>query len=313
MKKYKSRRDHNHSRARSFAFIVALILIGLVSVALYTSSQPTTSHLPATLEFNPQPWMIFVPRQVEYVGYINYHEAFGVSGNSSLFGSKILLQLPQVNFTIYPQNVVYELDIELVPPQFNGTVSVISLTQQQSQSLSGDLMNVNVTRVHTPIEYDGYLIYALLMHKFGLDKLELAYLTVINGNIVLSYDQATGLKNVEVILDQVSSNSSSLFDDVNVRDAFFLTGSSQNTIGFFVGLFPTQFAGSSLIAKSVVYDGSALLVIRALLFPSSEVAMNNLSEAEQVYSGASCKTVDSWLSITNSYSISRLPTELSGI
>jgi hypothetical protein len=289
------------------------MIIALISLAFYVSSQQTTNHFPTTFEFNLQPWMTFVPNQVQYVGYVNYHQAYVMSGNLSLFGSKVVLQVPQLNLTVFPSDVIYELDIELIPPQFNGTVSILSLTQERLDDISKALQNLNTTTIRSPISYDDDSIYTLLIRKFGVSKITLAYLTVVDGKVILSYDQATGLQNVETILDQVSSNVSNLFDNATLRDAIFVTSSSLNCIAFFVGMFPTQFAASNLIAKSVTYGDSSLIVTRAFLFPNSDLATNNLAEAEQIFGGASCTTTDSWLTITQTYSIDRLPTELSGI
>jgi len=311
--KNKRKVKRKSSRIRSYSFIITTMIIALLSLAFYVSSQQTTNHVPTSLEFNPQPWMSFVPNQVQYVGYVNYRQAYVISENLSLFGSKVVLQVPQLNLTIFPSDVMYELDIELIPPQFNGTVSILSLTQERLETISNALQNVNATTIHSPINYDGDSIYALLIRKFGESRIMLTYLAVVEGKVILSYDQATGLQNVETILDQVSSSTSNLFDNETVRDAIFVTGSSLNYIAFFVGMFPTQFATSNLIAKSVTYGASSLIVTRAFLFPNSDLATNNLAEAEQIYSGATCTTAGSWLTIMQTYSIDRLPTELSGI
>ncbi|HKM77015.1 MAG TPA: hypothetical protein VJZ32_11425 [Candidatus Bathyarchaeia archaeon] len=311
--KNKPRDKHKPSRIRSYSFIITIMIVAMLSLAFYVSSQPTVSHVPTTFEFNPQPWMAFVPNQVQYVGYVNYHQAYVISGNPSLFGSRVMLLVPQLKLTIFPSDVMYELDIQLIPPQFNGTVSILSLTQERLDTISNALQNLNTTTIRSPISYDGDSIYTLLIQKFGESKMTLAYLAMVQGKVILSYDQATGLQNVETILDQVSSNVSNLFDNATLRDAIFVTAPLLNCIAFFVGMFPTQFAASNLIAKSVTYTASSLIVTRAFLFPSPDLATNNLAEAEQIYNGASCTTADSWLMITQTYSIGRLTTELSGI
>src|SRR5208283_3978976 len=119
------------SRMRSYSFIVTIMIMVLFLLAFYVSSQQTTNYIPTTLEFNPQPWMTFVPNQVQYVGYVNYHQAYAISGN----------------LTIFPSDVIYELDIELVPPQFNGTVSILSLSQERLDAISNALQYVNTTTI----------------------------------------------------------------------------------------------------------------------------------------------------------------------
>ena len=311
--KKRRRVKHRASRIRCYSFMTTLMIMALLSLALYLSSQQNSNHIPTTFEFDQQPWMTFVPNQVQYVGYVNYRQAYLVSGNTSVFGSDALLQFPQLRLTIFPPDIIYELDIELIPPQFNGTVSILSLTQERLFTVANALRNMNVSTIRPPIIYDGDSIYTLLVHKFAESKMILTYLSVVDGKIILSYDQVAGLQNVEAILDQVSSNVSNLFDNVTLRDAIFVTGSSPNCIAFFVGMFPTQFAGSNLIAKSVVSSASMLTVSRAFLFPNADSASSNLALAEQIYNGASCVTADSWLLVTQTYAIERLPTELSGI
>jgi len=288
-------------------------MVALFSLVFYTSTQQATVHVANTLKFNQQSWMQFVPNQAEYVGYVNYQQAAIASGNVSLFGSDAILHVPQLNISIRPYDVMYEVDIELASPQFNGTVSVLSLPQRQLDTISSALRTLNTSSIRGPLSYDDFSIYTLLIQRYGEGKMILGYLSLADDGLILSYDQVTGLENVETILDQISSNGSNFFGNVTLRNALLMTDPSQNGLAFFVGMFPTEFAESNLIAKSVTYQDSSVIVTRAFLFPNQDLAAADLTEAEQLYSSASCTTAGPWLIITQTYSINRLPTELSGI
>jgi len=288
-------------------------MIALFSLVFYTSTQQTTVHVANTLEFNQQSWMQFVPNQAEYVGYVNYQQAAIASGNASLFGSDAILHVPQLNISIRPYDVMYEVDIELASIQFNGTVSVLSLTQRQLGTISIALRSLNASTIRSPLSYDGFSIYSLLIQRFGENKMILGYLSLADNALILSYDRATGMQNVETILDQISSNTSNLFDNATLRNALLMTDPAQNGVAFFVGMFPTEFAGSNFIAKSVTYEDSSVIATRGFLFPNQDLASDSLAEAQQIYNGASCTTAGPWLIITQTYTINRLPTELSGI
>jgi hypothetical protein len=293
--------------------MITLIMITLFSLVFYASMQQPTVRVANTLQFNQQSWMVFVPNQAEYVDYVNYQQAAVVSGNVSLFGSDAILRVPQLNISISPYDVMYEVDIELASPQLNGTISVLSLPQRQLDAISTALRNLNTSTIRGPLSYDDFSIYVLLIQRFGESKMILGYLSLADDGLILSYDQATGLQNVETILDQISSNGSSLFDNVTMRNALLMTDPSQTCLAFFVGRFPSEFAESNLIAKSVTYQDSSVVVTRAFLFPNQDLAADGLTEAEQLYSNGSCTTAGPWLMITQTCSINRLPTELSGI
>jgi hypothetical protein len=253
--------------------------------------------------------MQFVPGQVQYVSYVNYALVFSLSGNSSALGLHALFQIPQLNFTTYPYDVQSEVDIQLPSPGFSGTVNIIQLGRTLTSILSDRLTNSTGSQV---IPYDGYAIHSLLVKEFGSQP-TVSYLTIVNGWMIASNDKTSGLQNVQQILDQVSSNAPDLFDNVTVKQALYAAGATQNYVALFLGNFPTQLVGSSMVAKSVSYDGVHLIVTRAFQFSSLEAASTSLPQAQQVYSDAQFKILSSWLIVTNQYPLSQLQTEISGI
>ena len=141
------------------------------------------------------------------------------------------------------------------------------------------------------------------------------YMCIVNNRILFSNDKTASLRNVEAILDQITSTSPSLFDDPTVRRAVYATGvTDQDYVGLFVGLFPTQMNDTKMAAKSVIGVGGSLSVSRAFLFPSSDIALDRLDQAHQLYRNAdSYRILDPWLVITYNYPVTRLGTELIGI
>jgi len=256
--------------------------------------------------------MVFVPSDAEYVGYVNYEQAYSVSHNASLFGTDALFELPQLGFQVVPSDIAYEVVIQLPEPRYSGSASMLELVSGKQAELSNLLSSANVAKIHA---YAGYRVFELLTLKLGDKTSSLGFIAIVNGRVVFSNDQNTGLQNVEAILDQASSSRNGLFDQATVQRAVYASGvTDQDYVGLFVGMFPTQLNDTQMAVKSVVGKGDSLSVSRALLFPSSDVALQRLDQAHEIYKNASSyRILDSWLVVTYSYPLSRMPAELLGI
>ena len=143
----------------------------------------------------------------------------------------------------------------------------------------------------------------------------LGYLAIVTDHVILSTDKTSALQNVEAVLDQISSNRPSLFDDVTIRRSIYATGvTDQDCIAIFVGRFPTQLNDTEMATKSIIGNGGSIQVSRAFLFPSSDVALQRWSQAHTIYKDADTyRILDSWLVVTYNYPLSRLPVEIVGI
>lgn len=292
------------------------MLIIIIVIALsYFQSLPTVGHIPATFEFKLQQWMPYVPRETEYVAYVNYEQAFSITHNSSLFGGNDLFELPSLGFRILPMDITYEVVIQLPEPQFSGSTTLLRLTSNKEAELANDLGFANITKVRAPFGYDGYQVHVLLMRKFGDQESTIGFMAIVNQHIIFSNDKTTGLQNVETTLNQISSNATSLFDDLTVRTAVYATGvTDQNYAALFVGKFPTQLNDTRMAVKSIIGNGNAIVVSRALLFPTSEIVLERFSQAHQIYRDAtSYRILDSWLVVQYDYPLSRMQSELIGI
>jgi hypothetical protein len=308
-------KKNDPSRVRTYSFVATLAILAIIIGIAYFQTLPTVEHIPDTFVFNPQDWMVYVPADAEYVGYVNYQQAYFVSGNSSLFGSNVLVELPQLGFEIIPLDLTYEVAIQLPEPKYSGSVSVLQVSVEKQTTLSAELASANLTKIHPPLDYDGYDIYGLLIQEIGDKNANLGYLAVVNHHIIFSTDTNTGLQNVQAILDQVSANGKSLFDDVTVRRGVYASGVTDQTyIALFVGRFPTQLNDTEMATKSVFGTGGSIQVSRALLFPSPDIALQRYGQAHKVYRDASSyRILDSWLVVTYEYPLSRIQTEIIGI
>jgi hypothetical protein len=153
------------------------------------------------------------------------------------------------------------------------------------------------------------------MKELGDKTVGAGYLAVVSNHIILSNDKTSALRNVEAVLDQVSSDSPSLFDDATVRSGIYATGvTDQSCIALFVGRFATQLNDTEMATKTVIGSGGSIQVSRAFLFPSSDIALQRWSQAHTVYRDAETYSIlDSWLVVTYDYPLSRLPVEIVGI
>jgi hypothetical protein len=259
--------------------------------------------------------MTFVPANAEFVGYVNYQQAYSVTGNSSLFGTSVVISFTQLGFNIIPLDLVYEVGIQLPEPSYSGSALVIQLTGFKQTILTQLLASANRTKIERSFSYDGYVVYGLLTRELGDKSVGLGYLTVVGNHLILSADKTSALQNVEAVLDQLSSARPTLFGDVTVRRGIYAAGvTDQNCVALFVGRFPTQLNDTEMATKSVIGVSGSIQVSRAFLFPSSDLALQRWSQAHTVYRGADAYSIlDSWLVVTYDYPLSRLPVEIVGI
>ena len=260
--------------------------------------------------------MAFVPQTAQYVSFIDYHEAYVVSGNPLLFGARGILQFSQIPLDIPMQSVLFNLDIQLPPSSFNSaavTGSVIKIRNDTMRIFLDTISNVNLTKT----TYDGYPLYRLLLINPTSDqKLVNAYAAIVDYSVlVVSTDQTFGRYAVETILDQYSSKTQNLFDKQEVRRGIYASGASDRSfIGLFVGTFSSQFNNTRMIVKSIVPNGDGITVTRSILFPTSDFAMSEFGHAHNVYRDANSYIVlDQWLVISYSYTFDKLRGELTGI
>jgi len=303
------------SRYRTYSFLATISLIIVIIGVSYYQTLPTVGHIPDSFVFNSQEWMAFVPSNTEFVGYVNYQQVYSVTGNSSLLGTNVVISFIQLGFNIIPLDLIYEVGIQLPEPPYSGSALVLQLSPWKQTSLTQLLASVNKTKIQHPFNYDGYVVYGLLMKEVGDKVPGLGYLAIVSNHIILSTDKNSALQNVEAILDQVSSSRPSLFDDVTVRRSIYATGvTDQDCIAVFVGRFPTQLNDTEMATKSIIGNGGSIQVSRAFLFPSSDLALQRWSQAHTIYKDADAYSIlDSWLVVTYNYPLSRLPVEIVGI
>ena len=308
-------RKRDRSSLRTYSFIITIFVISIFVGGAYYQSLPKVGHIPENFVFKSQDWMAYVPDDAEYVGYVNYQQAISVSHNGSLFGSSGLLDLPQLGFQIFPTDITYEVVVQLPEPQYSGSASILQLNNGKQSDLTAELTSASLTTIHVPSTYDGCQIYELLMREFG-DKIpSQGFITIVKEHLIFSNDKNAALRNVQAILDQTVSSGNGLFDQVTVKRAAYAAGvSDQNYVALFVGRFPTQLNDTQMAVKSVTGEGGSLLVSRALLFPSSDVALQHLDQAHKVYKDASSYSIlDSWLVVTYNYPLSSTEAEILGI
>lgn len=311
------RQSKDRSRLRVYSFVATLLIIVIIVAGSYYQTLPTVEHIPDNFTFIPREWMSYTPSYAQYVDYVNYQQAYAFSHNVSLFGFESVIQLPQAGLSILPNDIIYELDVQLQEPQYSGSATILQLQSAKQSSLTETLQTLNSTKTAPSTSYDGYTVYELLVQRFGDKQAALGFLCIVNQDVLLSNDAKSSLANVKAILDQVSTKRLSLFDDTNVRRAVFATGvTDQNYVGLFVGMFPTQLNDTRMAVKTVLGNGDSVSieVSRALLFPSSDIALARLDQAHRIYkNAASYSILDSWLVVMYNYPESRLQAELTGI
>jgi len=308
-------RKKNPSQLRTYSFVITGLVILVLVAGSWYQSLPSVGHIPDGFEFKPQDWMAYVPSDAQYVAYVNYDQAYSITHNSSLYGTQYLFELPQLGFQVLPTDIAYEVEIELPQSQYSGSATVLKFTTQEHAKLVNDLESVKPASIPQPANYNGYKVYELLMRKFGDQIANQGFLSVVNEQVIFSNDKSSARQNVQAILDEVSSNATTLFDEVTVKQAVYATRvTDQDYVGLYVAKFATQLNDTKMIVKSVIGDGTSISVSRALLFPTSDIALKRLDQAHKVYrNAASYRILDSWLVVTYNYPLYRLQSELTGV
>jgi len=301
---------------RTYSFLVTLILLAIIVGGSYYVSLPKVEHIPANFQFEPENWMEFVPQTSQYIAFVNYQEAYSISGNTFLFGTSPIFQFYQLPINIPPQSVIYDLDIQLPGPNTGSsavTISVLTLRNDTMQVFVDEIEKANLPKT----EYDGFPVYSLLVVDTTAPQLKLlsAYTAIIGDGLVISIDQNNGKYGVQTILDQYTSEAPTLFDNNDVRRGVYASGAAAGAyIGLFVGTFSSQFNNTRMIVKSVIPNGDGISVTRSVLFPSSDFAMSEFGHAHNVYRNAdSYRVLDQWLVISYNYTFDQLRGELTGI
>jgi hypothetical protein len=296
---------------RQYAFAGTLLIIAIIVGASVISSQTRVEHIPDNFRINNQPWMKYAPNPVEYLTYVNFDAALGFSKRPQLFGSEPLAQFYQLNYSIFPRDATFEVDMQLPLPQYGGTVTIIMLHNETRNILEARLTGATTA---SPYEYQGFTVHGLLMKKAGDQKLLQGFLSLVGNYAILSNDQSKGREEVEHVLDRFAFSGPGLFDDPVVMRGVYATGDSDKEyIGLYIGVFQTQLNDSKMIVKTVVQDGSGILVTRSILFPTSDVALSRIGDARRIYRDASSyRVMDSWLVVAYKYPVERLRPELAG-
>jgi len=308
-----SERKDGSQRLRTFSFVATLGIIAIIIGASYIGSQPKVEHIASDFKFTRQPWMSVVPNGIHFVGYVDFQRVYAASGNATFFGQAGLIDFSQLNYSILPEDVLYEIDIQLLDT--NTAVTVLRLQQDMQNKLG--LLFAEATKAPS-WNFGSYLVRQLLVHTPDQEKPLFGYLSIANDYVLVSTDQQTGLQQVQTVLGQMTYGTPSFFDNLTVQRAAYAAGyTGEPLLGLFLGTFSSQLQGSEMIVKSVTSGSAAtdmILVTRSVLFPNQDAALSQYGEAHRIYSGASgYRIIDSFLVITYQYSTAKLRSEITGI
>jgi hypothetical protein len=308
-----SQRSHGSHRLRTYSFMATLGIIAIIIGGSYFGSQPKVEHIPSDFKFSQEPWMSVVPNGIHYVGYVDFQRVYAASGNATFFGQAGLIDFSQLNYSILPESVLYEVDIQLLDT--NTAVTILRL-QQDVQNKLGVLF-AEATKAPS-WDIGSYVVRQLLVRTPDQPKPLFGYLSIASGYVLVSVDQQTGLQQVQTVLGQMTYGTPSFFDNLTVQRAVYAAGfTGEPILGLFVGKFGSQLEGSEMIVKSVTSGSTApgmILVRRSVLFSDQNTALNQYGEAHRIYRDASSYGIlDSWLVITYQYSTAKLRSEITGI
>ncbi len=293
--------------------MATLGIIAIMIGASYIGSQPKVEHIASDFKFTPQPWMSVVPNGIHYIGYVDFQGVYAASGNATFFGQAGLIDFYQLNYSILPESVLYEVDIQLLDT--NTAVTVLRLQQDVQNKLG--LLFTEATKAPS-WNFGSYVVRQLLVHTPDQQKPLLGYLSIANGYALVSVDPQTGLQQVQTVLGHMTYGTPSFFDNLTVQRAVYAAGfTGEPILGLFLGIFSSQLKGSEMIVKSVKSGSTAtglILVTRSVLFPNQDAALSQYGEAHQIYRDASnYRILDSFLVITYQYSTAKLRSEITGI
>ena len=265
--------------------------IGLLLVILvgsYVALQPRVEDLPATVPFQHEDWMMFVPSSAQFVAYVNYRACIEATGNYSLFGDDPLLEIYSPPYTLYATSIEYEVSMNL-PSQgskeTSPTASVVKIDSQELKDLEKALQSSTI--LHKTHHGDATIFDLLVRRKERNPQLVSASLAIAHERIIFA--EGTGSANIiGLILDTAGSESRQLFFLESFRTAVYASGgSSGDYLALFVATFPTQIEGANVMMKTVKSAPSSVTTQIALSFDNQGKAEGQYGAVRNLYSGGS--------------------------
>jgi hypothetical protein len=266
-------------------------LLVVILVGSYVALQPRVEDLPATVPFQHEGWMVFIPSSAQFVAYVNYRGCMEATGNYSLFGNDPLLDMYLPSYALYATFIEYEVTVNLPGQTKEGspTVSIVKIDSQELNDLQKALeSSTSLRRTH---HGDAVIIDVLIRHKELSPPLVSASLAIAHGSIVFA--EGTGsTSSVSLILDTADYTSRQLFSLESARTALYASGgSSGDYLAFFMATFPTQIEGANTMMKTVKSASSSVTTQIALSFDNQGKAEGQYRAVRNLYSGGS----DYWI------------------
>jgi len=281
-------RPKQRSKVRLYSMVGTIGLLLVILVGSYVALQPRIEDLPATVPFQHEDWMMFVPSSAQFVAYVNYRACIEATGNYSLFGDDPLLEIYSPPYTLYAASIEYEVSVNL-PSQgskeASPTASVVKIGSQELMELEKALQSSTV--LHKTHHGDTTIFDLLVRHKEQNPQLVSASLAIAYESII--YAEGSGSPSIiGLILDTVGYESRQLFSLESSRAAVYASGgSSGDYLALFVATFPTQIEGANVMMKTVKSASSSVTTQIALSFDNQGKAEGQYNAVRNLYSGGS--------------------------
>jgi hypothetical protein len=290
VKPHSSRKEtpRRRNRVRLYSMLATIGLLLVILIGSYVALQPRVEDLPATIPFQHEDWMMFVPSSAQFVAYVNYRACIEATGNYSLFGDDPLLEIYSPPYMLYATSIEYEVSVNL-PSQgskeTSPTASIVKIDSQELKDLEKALQSSAILR---KTHHGDTTIFDLLVrHKEQNPQLVSASLAIAHEGIIFA--EGTGSVNIiGLILDTTRSESRQLFSLESSRTAVYASGgSSGDYLALFVATFPTQIEGANIVMKTVKSASSSVTTQIALSFDSQDKAKGEYGAVGNLYSGGS--------------------------
>jgi len=278
----------HRNKVRLYSMVATIGLLLVILIGSYVAFQPKVEDLPATVPFQHEDWMIFVPSSAQFVAYVNYRACIEATGNYSLFGDYPLLEIYLPPYTLYATSIEYEVSVNL-PSQgskeTSPTASIVKIDSQELKDLEKALQSSTI--LHNTHHGDTTIFDLLVRHKERNPQLVSASLAITHERIIFA--EGAGSANIiGLILDTIGSESRQLFSLESSRTAVYASGgSSGDYLALFVATFPTQIEGANVMMKTVKSVSSSVTTQIALSFDNQGKAEGQYRAVRNLYSGGS--------------------------
>lgn len=303
-----SRKRKRHGLSRKIKIFIGIITILIVPIVGFLTYVFLTT--PPIIELNEEPnvnkevWMAFFPQDLLHFRMLNFTEINKTSEGYKLFNDKLILQFISPPYNISTNEVEWVCDIELSESKI---VNILSLNNESIRRFENVLLT-------SKLNYDNYLNVNIwnVLSKYE-NQVFHSSVALLNNCLFYSENSNTAIKKV---LSAFLSNTRSLYNDRDLRIAYYLAAGEKKTLSLSLTKFiPIKGLNISWQLSALQYDGFKLIKTDVYILESRENAIKNFYEIKKLFfiNANNAWITDKFIVVKFYYPISEMRTIIMGM